>query len=69
MVRQPRFEGSDRQGRGRLVATLRHGPLPAGRLAEVAGWPGDPDRAARVARSLVDDGLAVVRSDGTLALP
>lgn len=56
---QSRFEGSDRQGRGRLVDALRaRGRVPAASLAEAAGWPEDPDRARRVAATLVADGLA-----------
>ena len=58
---QSRFEGSDRQGRGRLVARLRSGAIADDDLAEVMGWPADPERAARVAASLVDDGLVVRR--------
>lgn len=61
---QSRFAGSDRQGRGRLVAALRRGPVAAGELAAVMGWPDDPARAARVAAGLVADGLAV--TDGSL---
>ena len=57
--RQPRFEGSDRQGRGRLVSALSDGPVPADRLAEVMGWPDDPERAGRVAAGVRADGLAV----------
>ncbi|HEY8547843.1 MAG TPA: hypothetical protein VIL36_22445, partial [Acidimicrobiales bacterium] len=34
---QSRFEGSDRQGRGRLVAALRRGPVALGDLADVMG--------------------------------
>jgi A/G-specific adenine glycosylase len=58
--RQPAFAGSDRQGRGRLVAALRGAPLAAhpGQLARAAGWPGDPERALRAAESLVADGIA-----------
>jgi A/G-specific adenine glycosylase len=66
--RQSPFAGSDRQGRGRLVAALRRGPVGADRLAAAAGWPDDPARAARVAATLVADGLAV-DVGGTLALP
>ena len=55
---QSRFEGSDRQGRGRLVAALRSGPVADADLARVMGWPDDPHRAASVARTLVADGLA-----------
>ena len=61
---QSRFAGSDRQGRGRLVAALRAGPIAPADIASAAGWPDDPARAGRVAATLVRDGLAVRRSDG-----
>jgi A/G-specific adenine glycosylase len=67
--RQSRFEGSDRQGRGRLVAALRDGPVPAAELASAAGWPDEPLRAEAAAAGLVADGLAVRLDDGTLRLP
>lgn len=67
--RQAPFDGSDRQGRGRLVAALRLGSLPAGALAAAAGWPGDHARAESVAAGLVRDGLATVDAAGTLRLP
>lgn len=68
--RQSRFEGSDRQGRGRLVEAMRDGRVVEERqLAQIAGWSGDAGRARRVADGLVDDGLAVWRPDGSLALP
>jgi A/G-specific adenine glycosylase len=67
---QSRFDGSDRQGRGRLVDALRAGPVPSSELASVMGWPDDPARAARVAAGVVADGLAVVDpSTGTWTLP
>jgi A/G-specific adenine glycosylase len=65
---QSRFEGSDRQGRGRLVDALRRGPVAAADLAGAAGWPDDPERAERVARTLVVDGLAVLDGSGALHL-
>lgn len=65
---QPRFEGSDRQGRGRLVEALCRRRVPLARLPEVMGWPGDPGRADRVAAGLVADGLAV-RDGDALRLP
>ncbi|MCC5949073.1 MAG: A/G-specific adenine glycosylase [Nitriliruptoraceae bacterium] len=65
---QSRFDGSDRQGRGRLVQALRTGPVPVDRLADASGWPDDPDRARRIADGLVGDGLAEY-VDGQLALP
>jgi A/G-specific adenine glycosylase len=56
---QSPFAGSDRQGRGRLVDALRaHGRVRPTGLAEAAGWPDDHARAARVAETLVRDGLA-----------
>jgi A/G-specific adenine glycosylase len=67
---QSRFEGSDRQGRGRLVAALRDvGQLAPDEVASAAGWPDDPVRAAVALASLVDDGLAVEREDGSISLP
>ncbi len=68
-VRQARFEGSDRQGRGRLVDALRAGPVPPGRLRAVCGWPQDPDRARRVADALVAEGLAHRGPGNVLVLP
>jgi A/G-specific adenine glycosylase len=68
--RQSRFEGSGRQGRGRLVAALRAvGAVAPNDLARVAGWPDEPDRAQLVATSLVADGLAAWRADGALTMP
>lgn len=65
---QSAFAGSDRQGRGRLVAVLRRGSVPLAEVAAAAGWPSDPERAHRVAGTLVADGLAVI--DGpVLRLP
>lgn len=68
--RQSRFEGSDRQGRGRLVDALRQGPIDDddAALAEVMGWPDDGDRARRVAETLVADGLITTRR-GRFVLP
>ena len=65
---QSAFAGSDRQGRGRLVAALRRGPVTPGDLPAAAGWPHDPARALRVAAALVSEGLAVER-EGGLRLP
>jgi A/G-specific adenine glycosylase len=67
---QSRFEGSDRQGRGRLVDGLRStGRLAADELAVVSGWPADASRARRIAETLVADGLAMWDGDGSLRLP
>jgi hypothetical protein len=66
---QSTFAGSFRQGRGRLVAALRSGPITAGSIAVAAGWPDHAERAARAVTSLVADGLAVVDDHGTVSLP
>jgi A/G-specific adenine glycosylase len=65
---QSTFEGSDRQGRGRLVDALRVGPVALADLPAVMGWPDDALRAGRVADGLVRDGLAVADGD-LLRLP
>lgn len=64
---QSRFEGSDRQGRGRLVEALRARAVASGELAAVMGWPDDPLRAGRVAATLLGDGL-VIRDGGMYRL-
>lgn len=64
---QSRFEGSDRQGRGRLVDALRAAPVAMADLAVVMGWPDDAARAHRVADGVVADGLARRQGD-TLTL-
>jgi A/G-specific adenine glycosylase len=55
---QSRFEGSDRQGRGRLVDVLRTGSVVRGELAAACGWPDDGARAERIASALVGEGFA-----------
>ncbi len=66
--RQSRFEGSDRQGRGRLVRALRDGPIVRTELGGVMGWPDDTARVERVLRDLLADGL-VVHDGERVALP
>jgi A/G-specific adenine glycosylase len=65
---QAPFEGSDRQGRGRLLRAAAAGPVSNGDLADAAGWPEDPARATRVAATLVTDGLLRL-DDGSYSLP
>ena len=62
-VAQKRYEGSDRQVRGRILARLRssHLPVPAEDLA--ADWMDDAQRVRALA-ALVTDGLAVHRGGG-----
>ena len=70
---QSTFAGSDREGRGRLLAHLAAGaggaPLTPDAIAGAAGWPDEPARAARTVQTLVEDGLVVVGPDGALGLP
>jgi A/G-specific adenine glycosylase len=56
---QAPFAGSDRQGRGRLLAALRdaRAGVDESQLDAVTGW-GDVARSRRVADALVSDGLA-----------
>jgi A/G-specific adenine glycosylase len=65
---QPRYQGSDRECRGRLLGVLREaaGPVPAARLD--AAWP-DREQRARALRGLAADGLAAELADGRYELP
>ncbi len=56
-TRQPPFEGSARQARGRVLRELGDGPRPGAGL----------DRA--IVESLVADGLVVEHADGSVSLP
>jgi A/G-specific adenine glycosylase len=60
---QARFEGSHRQGRGRLLRALTVGPVPRANLAEACSWPDDSAQAARAAEGLIRDGLALWQGD------
>jgi A/G-specific adenine glycosylase len=70
LIRPPaqRYEGTDRQCRGRLLGVLREadGPVPAARLDEA--WP-DRAQRARALSGLITDGLMVRRDDGQYAIP
>jgi A/G-specific adenine glycosylase len=66
---QSRFEGSDRQGRGRLVDHLRRAPVTPEETAWATGWPDDPGRAERIVGELLDEGLVVRDGGGVLHLP
>jgi A/G-specific adenine glycosylase len=55
--RQAPYLGSDREGRGRLLAAVLDGPVRLEDVAAAAGWPDDPLRARRVVDALVGEGL------------
>ncbi len=57
-TKQSTFDGSDRQGRGRLVKALAQSPVGLGQLATMMGWPDQVARARQVASTVVADGLA-----------
>ncbi|HUZ54883.1 MAG TPA: A/G-specific adenine glycosylase [Streptosporangiaceae bacterium] len=63
-----RYEGSDRQCRGALLAVLRSapGPVPAATLDHC--WP-EPAQRQRVLGGLLADGLAQAYGDGLIGLP
>lgn len=63
---QARFEGSDRQARGKAVRALTRGECSFDTLVEVMGV--ERDRAARLLAALVTEGLAVDR-DGLFSVP
>ena len=58
---QARFDGSDRQARGRLMKALVTGPVPVDRAPAVMGC--DPVRADRLATELHREGLVVATRD------
>jgi A/G-specific adenine glycosylase len=63
-----RYEGTDRQCRGRLLALLRESAVPVLPGAFDAVWPDDKQRA-RALDGLVADGLVDPLPDGRFALP
>ena len=62
-VRQSRFAGSDRQIRGRIVDSLRRGPLTFATI-DVMNNEIDPERVTKIIRSLINDGLVAKTSLG-----
>jgi A/G-specific adenine glycosylase len=63
---QARFDGSDRQARGRLMKALVAGPIQVEAAAAVMGC--DVDRATRLARDMEREGL-VIATGLALRLP
>jgi A/G-specific adenine glycosylase len=63
-----RYEGTDRQCRGRLLALLRESPAPVSPERFDLVWPDTPQRA-RALDGLVADGLVDPLPNGTFALP
>ena len=63
-----RYEGSDRQCRGALLATLRDSPGPVPLAGLGASWP-DRTQRDRVLAALVADGLAELYAGELIGLP
>lgn len=66
--RQKRYEGSDRQARGALLAVLREAADPVTPDALASAWPADADQRERALAALVADGL-VIRMAARYCLP
>jgi A/G-specific adenine glycosylase len=66
--RAQRYEGTDRQARGRLLDVLRGASGPVGRARLDAAWPQDPGQRVRALDSLLVDGLVEQTADGRFAL-
>ena len=62
------YDGTDRQCRGALLAVLRSSDQPVPLEELVAAWP-DQTQRTRCLASLAADGLAVISSEGHVALP
>ncbi|MEZ5296827.1 MAG: A/G-specific adenine glycosylase [Ilumatobacteraceae bacterium] len=65
-TKQARFDGSDRQARGRLMKALNDGPVAVADVAQV--MQRDTDTATRLLQDLVADGLVDLHAT-TVALP
>ena len=63
-----RYEGSDRQSRGQLLAVLRSARGPVTPDALDTAWH-DAGQRARALAALIDDGLVIRCPDGSFALP
>jgi A/G-specific adenine glycosylase len=62
-TKQQRFQGSDRQARGRLLKTLTTGPLPASEAAVVMGLVDDQERASRLISDLQSESFLTVQRE------
>ena len=65
---QGRFDGSDRQARGRLMKAVVTQPVDRGAAPDVMGLADDVQRAARLIDDLLREGL-LAEGDGRLVLP
>lgn len=66
--RVQKYEGTDRQARGRLLDVLRAASGPVERVRLDLAWPRDPGQRDRALDSLLIDGLIEQTADGLFAL-
>ncbi len=66
--RTQKYEGTDRQARGRLLDVLRAATEPVDRLRLDLAWTRDPGQRDRALDSLLVDGLIEQTRDGRFAL-
>jgi len=66
--RTQRYEGTDRQARGRLLDVLRDGTGAVPRARLDLAWPSDAGQRDRALDSLLSDGLVEQTPDGLFAL-
>ncbi|QLY34106.1 A/G-specific adenine glycosylase [Nocardia huaxiensis] len=66
--RVQKYEGTDRQARGRLLDVLRDAHGPVERVLLDLAWTRDPGQRARALDSLLVDGLIEQTADGLFAL-
>ncbi len=66
--RTQKYDGTDRQARGRLLDVLRGASGPVERVALDLAWTRDPGQRARALDSLLVDGLIEQTRDGLFAL-
>ncbi len=67
--RTQKYDGTDRQARGRLLDVLRAASGPVERVALDLAWTRDPGQRDRALDSLLLDGLIEQTRDGLFALP
>ena len=66
--RSQRYEGTDRQARGRLLAAVRNSQRPLAATSLREAWP-DPAQRARALAGLIADGLIEALPHDRFALP
>lgn len=66
--KQKKYEGSDRQARGAILAVLRDAPHPVSQVDMETAWPASAQRG-RALTSLLADGLIIAVENDMFSLP